>query len=199
MKLASDFSGYGNAVLYKMCADKPKHTDLDAIASKIWIIGRAYSAAIERKAKDRFVKGKDFGRDIVAPQIRASKIDEWIESVSGIERLTAENLTMSLDCHKKVTDLFKQITGFDKRSLASKYLHFHAPRAFFIYDSIANRRVKQLLGDKQKRLFYAKEFDNEYSSFSARCIFYRDNILEKELGALVSPRRLDMSFLNYGI
>lgn len=199
MKVPDDNSGYGNKILYRMCDEQPKHTDLDIIASKIWIIGRAYSAAIERKAKKQFVEGKDFGREIVAPQIRDSGIDEWIQSVSTIDRLTSENLTASLSCHKNVTDLFKRITGLDKRSLASKYLHFHAPHAFFIYDSIANRRVKELLRGKQKRLSYPNGFDNEYASFTARCIFYRDNILEKELGTFVSPRRLDMAFLGYGI
>jgi len=199
MKLANDYSGYGNEVLYRMCAERPKHIDLDTIASKIWIIGRAYSAAIERKAGKRIEKGKDFCRETVAPAVRDSGIDEWIANVSSVDRLTSENVALSLSCHKKVTDLFKCITGVEKRSLASKYLHFHAPRAFFIYDSIANRCVRQRLRDKQMRFNYLEGFDKEYASFSARCIYYRDEFLEKELDELVTPRRLDMTLLNYGL
>jgi hypothetical protein len=47
-------------------------------------------------------------------------------------------------------------------------------------------------------LTYLDGFDKEYAGFSARCIFYRDEFLEKELDALVTPRRLDMSLLDYG-
>lgn len=198
MKIANDDSGYGNDILYRMCAERPKHTDLDTIASKIWIIGRAYSATIERKAGKRIEAGKDFYRETVAPAIRNSGIDDWIASVSSIDRLTNENVALSLSCHKNVTDLFKSITDFEKRSLASKYLHFHARNAFFIYDSIANRRIKEKLRGKQSRLTYLDGFDKEYAVFSARCIFYRDEFLEKELGALVTPRRLDMSLMGYG-
>src|SRR6266576_2399763 len=123
MKVADDYSGYGNEVLYRMCAERPEHTDIDVIASKIWLIGRAYSAAIERKV--RVKKGEDFYHQIVAPRIRDSRVDEWIKSVSDIDRLTTYNLALSLSCHKKLTDLFATLTSFQKRSLASKYLHFH--------------------------------------------------------------------------
>jgi hypothetical protein len=198
MKIANDYSGYGNDVLYRMCNERPEHKDIDTIAGKIWIIGRAYSAAIERKAGDRIKEGEDFCRETVAPKVRDSGIDEWIASVSAVKKLTNENITLSLSCHKKVTDLFKRITGVEKRSLASKYLHFHAPLAFFIYDSIANRSVRRLLRDKKSRFIFSVGFDNEYASFSARCIYYRDEILEKELCESVTPRKLDMTLLDYG-
>jgi hypothetical protein len=47
MKNANDFSGYGNEVLCRMCDERPEHKVKDIIASKIWIIGRAYAATIE--------------------------------------------------------------------------------------------------------------------------------------------------------
>ena len=45
-----DCGGFGNQVLYQMCRDHPGHTDTDVISGKMWLIGRAYSAAIERRA-----------------------------------------------------------------------------------------------------------------------------------------------------
>jgi hypothetical protein len=192
---------YGNEVLYRMCLDQPKHTDVDVdiIASKIWLIGRAYSATIERKASEKFEEGKNFCWDIVAPAVRAEPIDEWIASVSSVDRLTVENVALSLSCHKKVTDLFKRITGIEKRSLASKYLHFHAPNAFFIYDSIANKRVREEIQNLRYPKNRLQGYDDSYADFSTRCIFYRDEVLERKLNVPVTPRRLDMALLGYGI
>lgn len=39
---APDNWGWGNEVLYRMCREEPGHTRLDAIAGKIWLIGRAH-------------------------------------------------------------------------------------------------------------------------------------------------------------
>ena len=39
----------GNEVLYSLCHDYPKHDRGDAIIAKIWLIGRSYAAAIERR------------------------------------------------------------------------------------------------------------------------------------------------------
>jgi hypothetical protein len=196
--------GYGNKILYRMCEEQPKHKSINIISSKLWIIGRAYAAAIERGAGKKFRKGlkpgEDFCQKKAAPAIKKEKIDKWIDAVSDIPRLTKENLEKSLECHKKVTDLFKKITGKKKRSLASKYLHFHAPYAFFIYDSRAKKRVGQeiekLFSKKNLRFDYPKNYDPGYASFCARCIFYRD-ILEKKLRKKITPRMLDMKLLGY--
>lgn len=202
-----DYSGYGNDVLYRMCKKAPKHTDIDQIVGKIWIIGRSYSASIERKAGSKMQDGVNFYSEHVAPLIKKSKIDKWIESVSSIRRLNDENIKLSLLAHKNLTDLFNDITGINKRSLASKYLHFHCPRAFFIYDSIANRNVRKSLSDllkappkknKDKPTYKSYDgYDNEYSKFVSRCLFYRDNYLETEIGGLATPRKLDMDLLGY--
>ena len=57
---APDNWGWGNEVLYRMCREEPGHTKLDVIAGKVWPIGRAYSAAIERKAGEH--KGQSHGK-----------------------------------------------------------------------------------------------------------------------------------------
>ena len=197
METIDDYSGYGNKVLYQMCKDAPKHVSIDEISGKIWIIGRSYSASIERKAGANMVEGEDFIKTKVAPAMRNSGIDTWLESVSSISRLTDKNIELSLACHKKLTDLFKKITGIDKRSLASKYLHFHRPQAFFIFDSVANTNIRARLRDKKIRHSYPKGYDNEYSSFVTRCVYYRDNYFEEKIGGLATPRKLDMELLGY--
>jgi hypothetical protein len=174
--MAEDFPTYfGNTVLYGMCRKEPKHTELNVIASKVWLIGRSYAAAIERGAGGQMRKGGDFYIDRVAPAIRRSQIDKWLASVRHIKRLTSQNIADSLRCHKKVMDLFKRIAkGRTKRSLASKYLHFHAPNAFFIYDSRASSRVRHELRGKQKHAALPEfDCDKEYQKFCEKCLRFR--------------------------
>lgn len=151
---------WGNEVLYRMCREEPGHTKLDVIAGKVWLIGRAYAAAIERGAGGY----ADIYSTRVAPMMKDSDIDHWIASVGHIERVTNENAAEVLRVHNQVTDLFNRITGLEKRSLASKYLHFHQPKAFFIFDTIANAKLRlNLKGRKFK-------FPSEVSDVLDRCI-----------------------------
>jgi hypothetical protein len=196
---------FGNIVLYEMCRNQPLHSkppkdkkQLDIIASKLWIIGRSYAAAIERGAGDEIEEGQDFYLTKVAPAIYDSPIDEWIASVKHIERLTKENFVDSLRCHKNVMDLFAKIAGgTTKRSLASKYLHFHNPDAFFIYDSRAKKGVTEKFPGKHKYFDRSRSgCDEEYQVFCCRCLHFRDE-LEKEYGEGISPRDLDSKLLNF--
>ena len=50
-KLDNEWS-LGNSVLYDLCKTYPTHKDKKSIVAKIWLIGRAYAAAIERRKKD---------------------------------------------------------------------------------------------------------------------------------------------------
>lgn len=186
---------WGNEVLYRMCREEPGHTRLDVIAGKVWLIGRTYSAEIERKAGNHIEAGQNFYAARVAPMIRDSDIDNWLASVQAIERVTDDNVADVLRVHKQVTDLFNQISGTEKRSLASKYLHFHQPRAFFIFDSIANAKIREAL--KGRRFKVPTEFDGLYTEFVYRCLWYRDNVFEPALGRQSSPRELDRHLLGY--
>ena len=43
---------FGNDILYDMCEKKsPTHNNPEEIHSKLWLIGRAYAAALERSSK----------------------------------------------------------------------------------------------------------------------------------------------------
>jgi len=192
MRYADDYSGYGNEVLYRMCSERPHHDNIDTITSKLWIIGRAYSAAIERKA------GKGFKIESAAALIKDSEIDVHISRLKNIGRTTQDNLGILLSSHKYLTDVLKSSTGIEKPSLVSKYLHFHAPQAVFIYDSIANNTIRKILAPSKQRFKLQREHDHEYEAFALRCIYFRDVIYEKEIGAMASPRKIDMRLLGYG-
>lgn len=185
-----DMWNWGNEVLYRMCREESGHAKLDAIIGKVWLIGRVYAAAIERGAG----RHADFYSTRVASMMKDSDIDIWIASVRPIERVTSENVAEVLRVHQQVTSLFNLISGLEKRSLASKYLHFHQPNAFFIFDTMANAKLRESL--KRQRFKVPTEFDTPYAEFVYRCLWYRDNVFEPMLGRESTPRELDRFLLN---
>ncbi len=191
MKDEESFYSYGNEVLYQMCSEKPLHEDIGVIVSKLWLIGRAYAATIERKS------GASFKIEEAAEIIKNSDIDKSLLVMKGINRLDESNLDLSLDAHSRLTAVLKKATGIEKRSLASKYLHFHMPNGFFIYDSIANTKVRKILKPIKPRFDISKSHDDDYESFALRCLYYRDNIYEPRHGFSATPRQIDMSLLGY--
>lgn len=186
MQYLSDFSGYGNKILYKMCKDEILHQDIDVVKSKLWIIGRSYSASIERGA------GEGFNIETTANAMINSELDKYLKELDRYTRIEKDNLNLVLQTHKLLVDIFEKTTTKKKRSLASKYLHFHNPKMFFIYDSFANKYIREKL--YRRRYKYTRKYDLEYEEFCLRCLDYRQ-VLEKKLKGLVSARRLDMDLL----
>lgn len=183
---------YGNEILYEMCREHPHHINQSEIVGKIWLIGRSYAAAIERR-KAKFVSdtdGDDFYISTVAPAIAQSGIDRWIGSFDSNIIPSADNLDEILGAHKKLTKLFENITGMEKRSLASKYLHFHRPNVFFIYDSRAEKAISELsyITGRVGRNKY--DADNVYRKFFEKCLVLQDYV-EDTYSVKMTPRQLD--------
>lgn len=184
-----------NQILYDMCKQYPDHRDQTAIIAKLLLIGRVYAAAIERR-KVVEIPGDDFYTDIVGPRIRKSYIDRWIEKSKSFELGSEPALDVMIDAHRAVTELFSSISGLQKRSLASKYLHFHVPELFFIYDSRSSKGINQA-----SKLFGIKVHargigDPTYEKFAEKCHLLRLAIMEQH-GIAMSPRQLDNLLLNY--
>jgi hypothetical protein len=183
---------FGNQVLYEMCRANPDHKKDEVIIGKIWLIGRSYAAAIERRTKVEGAQGDAFYETKVAPTIRNSGIDSWFEKIrSGDE----EDVPLHLEIHWRVTDLFKKISKLEKRSLASKYLHFHLPERFYIYDSRAQTVISKLTEPVRKLPLLVKH-DPVYAR-----VFRRAHNLRKRfaslLGQPLSPREFDKVLLAY--
>lgn len=92
--------------------------------------------------------------------------------------------------HRNTTQLFSSISGLDKRSLASKYLHFHVPKLFYIYDSRAVGGIqilKSIVGRARRSDVIA---DNEYRKFTEKCFSLRRHLMEV-YNADLSLRQLD--------
>jgi hypothetical protein len=167
----------GNEVLYDLCKRHPTHKTDQEIIAKVWLIGRSYSAAIERhKIKSANAKGDKFYERKVAPKIRRSEIDKWLA------RLKKEpTAALAIETHSKLTNLFCDITKLKKRSLASKYLHFHFPKLFFIYDSrsVAGINKIKLSAENELPSLSLKNPDTAYSDFYQRCQSLQENLQTK--------------------
>ena len=181
----------GNRILYDMCRAHPEHSHDGEIVAKVWLIGRSYAASIERRRNAKHI-GDDFYEAVVAPTMRNQPIDLWLGSIQQTDK---SGSAKTVAIHKKLTDLFYSITDLEKRSLASKYLHFHKPEAFFIYDSRARQSITKVVPRlKEIPELETDEFDPEYRDFVRRCVWLRDNI-QKTLGTELTPREIDKLLL----
>jgi|ERR1035437_1330590 hypothetical protein len=189
--LANTAWDLGNQVLYDLCSEHPLHKTPQEILAKIWLIGRSYAAALERrKNKSSDSLGDLFYEDKAAPEIKKSPIDGWLELLKSDSTPEA-----AIETHSKLTKLFFKISELEKRSLASKYLHFHRQDLFFIYDSRVMSAIRSVTpGNGQLPTLVVEESDKEYMSFYRRCLWLQGD-LEKKFGCKLSPRQLDKILL----
>lgn len=193
----------GNKTLYDLCKQYPDHRNDKAIIAKVWIIGRTYAAAIERRRSRGKFEGDDFYTKNVVPKIKNSDIDEQFSTLKNYKKVSRDNIEDILKVHNELTGLFKAITkdpnnpedkGLEKRSLASKYLHFHFPELFFIYDTRAvatlGACLKELGSISVNKKLKSNNADNEYRKFCNKCLAVTDHINEKHKVTL-TPRELD--------
>ena len=193
--LAQKVWDVGNAVLYKLCADHPSHADDDAIIAKTLIIGRVYAVALERRRRGKNEVSGDAFYAKVAREFRESEIDSWfLRMKDGSENSRQEAILL----HKKLTNLLRRITGLEKRSFASKYLHFHFPTRFFIYDSRVVKSANELikLDRDRKKGGVPPNVDEGYADFCARCE-QLTRVIRTLINRVPSPRELDKVLLHW--
>jgi hypothetical protein len=185
----------GNAALYQLCRDHPRHSDERAIIGKLWLIGRTYAAAIERRRPGQSaVVGDRFYTEVVGPAIARSGLDRRLDKLPAMGD-PASCVGTALQLHGFLVAEFRQLTGLEKRSLASKYLHFHRPDIFFIYDDRAVKAVRRLRTVVPVRPPQPQSgTDREYSDFFHGVLSIRDHI-QSRWKRLLSPRQIDRVFL----
>ncbi len=190
----------GNKILYDMCKKYPSHNEPQEIIGKIWLIGRAYAAAIERRKEvgNGHFDGDDFYIKRVVPKILKGKIDSWLKPLENEHEISYDNLQTVLSVHLKITNLFYDISGLKKRSLASKYLHFHFPNLFFIYDSrvvMAVSKLSYITGRLARPIH--EHSDKEYQKFCKKCLIITEYV-KNTYSVHLSPRYLDNLLLEVG-
>jgi hypothetical protein len=185
-----------NQVLYDLCRAHPAHDDESVIIAKVLLIGRAYSAAIERRKNKKQGEGSDnFYVEKVGPMLRKSKIDGWIADARASRPGRRSALATLVKVHGLTTDLFYSISGLEKRALASKYLHFHVPDLFYIYDSRAAEAIREFSSDLPQPS-RSGAGDNEYRKFAERCQHLRD-LSARRFSLDLLPRHVDNLLLGF--
>ena len=188
----------GNKIIYDMCKDYPRHDDEEEIQSKIWLIGRAYSATLERR-RTIGINTEDLYSQ-VASSLKASDIDAQIrvlldKKVNYIDYHDDETINQVLELHNDFVSILYRHVKMNKRSLASKYLHFHLPNLVFLYDNIAVNTVGDYVKDFKSRKSDAN-YDWDYAIFYRKMLILRDEIHLKH-DIQLNPRQLDQLLLGY--
>jgi hypothetical protein len=195
---------FSDKIIYQMCANQLYHVDDDIIKGKLMMIGRVYAASIERTKKQlKLLPKEDFYLKIAAPTIRKSKIDKLIKEAKDAPGLHLESAPLFIGIHQELVDIFERISGKSNRSLASKYLHFHAPNKFFILDKFAKDGAKQFQLDvkndvKRVKTKLHKPIENtEYLRHFVTCLKIRELIKDFYKKSL-DPRQIDNLLLPLG-
>lgn len=190
--LASTNWDYGNEVLYRLCRESFDHENAEAILAKVWLIGRSYAVAIERR-RNKTDENDDFYLNSVCPAFQNSELDNHLKSLQSLETIDSENISTILEVHYYLQKVVKEITDLEKRSFASKYLHFHLPNLFYIYDSRAMAALRQYISRIPRgstHLIHSDRTDKEYANFFIKCYTLQKHI-EEQYGMKLTPRELD--------
>lgn len=190
---------YGNLVLYRMCAESFLHESVDHVSSKLWLIGNAYSARLDRRKTSKEQKAKDTAEGgihyVTARLLINSNLDDMLANLKT-NTIDRDTLPKMLETHHYLITLIHETTGQNKRSLASKYLHFHLPDLFFIYDSIASYRITKHYVPRMKIPELNVPYDYHYAEFSNHSLLLQHQIQEQS-GIILNPRQLDCLLLRY--
>jgi hypothetical protein len=165
--------------LYELCFLHRHHLHDEIIADKLRLIARLYA---------EYGAGPGFSPELGAHRLSKSPVDRWFSSLGTAEELDAWLL---LELHKRVMDVFVGIPGAEAeaRSLASKYLHFHFPELFCIYDSQVEKAAREL-SEGECGFLAMSDYDPVYGRFHACCRKLAER-LAPELGRRLSPREMD--------
>ena len=178
--------GIGNLAFYRMCAEFPLHNDRDEVFNKLVFISRVYSVA----------RGLGGEWDSLAKAIvqNGTKLDEKI--LRARKKPFFQNVDAVVKCHSYLDRLVCSRlakagqTAHGRASFASKYLHFHAPDAFPILDTLACSGLRE-----QTRGFRTSlKEPTPYARFCERLAHY----VQKDRLETISLRHIDTQLVKLG-
>ena len=122
----------GNNVLYDLCRAHPDHIQANEIIAKMWLVGRSYAAAIER-GKNTENSSDNFYEVDVVNAMQNSGLDGLLASLPPPDAEPMICAPLAIKIHNALLKgAFKTLSSDRvKRSLASKYLHFHRLDLFY--------------------------------------------------------------------
>ena len=193
---------FSDEILYEMCKNYPDHKKQEIIIGKLNLIGRTYAAAIERRKISDNYQGDKFYDKKVGPEMEkiGKELDLRLEKLRKSKGSIKNKINEILGLHKFLMDVFYRITHLEKRSLASKYLHFHCPEKFFIYDSRARSAINKLVKKKDIKDYSSiNDYDPEYTDFVCRMTVLQEKLKESFGSEATTPRKLDGFLLKFNL
>lgn len=184
---------YGNEILYKMCQDNFGHIKNEYILAKVLFIGRIYAAAIERRKTENNDINDNFYIDSVGPTFKNSDIDKYLNKLKSLEIVEIKDIKDCLEAHFYLIKTINTITNLNKRSFVSKYLHFHLPELFYIYDTRAVGALRKFITKVPNDLTFNLDFQNidlQYAKFYCKC-FELKRQTKSEYNIELTNRHLD--------
>jgi hypothetical protein len=124
------------------------------VAAKAGLIGAFYSASPKRGIGGRKDEHRLDFFDQLGLYLCRSEIDEWLSEARTLGLVNSANVNTIAALHGKfdalVVRFLNEVWSKDTRnrrawkrtSFCSKYLHFHVPKAFPIYDSVILERLQ---------------------------------------------------------
>lgn len=188
---------FSNQILYEMCSAHPNHDDSETIQGKLMLIGRTYSASLERKTPEEYrnklypLVGDAIVKSDIGTQIDKLKNKE----IEAVDSNDIETIGQILNLHSYFINTLTKYTRINKRSLASKYLHFHLPNMIYIYDSRARTALHHIHPDKVPHPFNSG-VDYSYANFFVKILTVRDAINQTYHKPL-DPRQMDNLLLKF--
>jgi hypothetical protein len=190
-----DFWSLSNDILYEMCKKYPSNAIKEQVIAKTLIIGRVYAVSLERGKGNINIRGDKFYSDKVFPSVKRFFKNNSTSLRSAVKKNV---INEGVSLHEKFVKNLRNLRRSNKISFASKYLHFHYPAIFYIYDSRAKKAIsilnRHFNGDK--KLTEADKIKNtnlsshEYLNFVSKCEILR-NKLEKKYNRKISLRKFD--------
>lgn len=180
----------GNEWLYKLCETYPAHTVTAQVAAKIWLIGRAYSAAAERGVAGKGQADKYIVE--LSQRFIARKADRHLQRLPKPMADFRKHLDQVVDVHHSIEAIFSNEDELGRISLTSKYLHFHRPDLFPIYDSRTSSAIAQITPDSRFSGYEVSSghATSRYGKFTVRTAWLLDQ-MAAVLGYTPTLRQLD--------
>jgi hypothetical protein len=165
--------------LYELCFMHRHHLRDEIVADKLRLISRLYGDTMAWQ-------DAAFSAESAAHHLSRSPVDRWFGALATAEQLDSGLL---LELHKRLMAVFNDLSDDEARALASRYLHFHFPELFHVYDSRIATAIT-LLMDGDCGFLALAEFDPAYGRFHACCRKLTERITPL-VGRRLSPRELD--------
>lgn len=189
-----------NSMLYEAVATQPSNSYKAEIIGKLMLIGRTYSASVERRKTKGHIKDERQALEVIieaAEAIAESRCSAMLDSIGLHDKLSHERLPEAVAIHLELCRALAKANNRENSSLASKYLHFHRPGFFPIVDSYVREGwswVMDELGQSYRGWRVFGKVDR-YGDWCNRVLDLQ-KMLERSLSNAVTLRQIDNYLLS---